>query len=535
MSSGLLDDDVLSAEDAAQVGSLETVRAALVADARSWAVQLEQLSALAVRAERAGAQTRRTLALELAGSWQVSQLTAENWVAQAERFHEALPLTLSMLHAGTLLRHQAVVLLHRTQGSTPEVAAAVEAEVLPAGAGLCPSDLARKVDRVRLRIEAEQTHAAERERQEAEKIAERRTWVRATPEGMAVAGALLAPEQGVSWAAGMDALERRERLADRAAGIDRTAEQRRADLFAALPALVLAGTAQDDRWRREAGLPAGGRISTPAPEDGPVPALFAEPSGGPVPPPWAFTSEQVAAHVTLNVHVPVSTVLELSQEPGSLDKHGPVSAEHIRLLRPKSFRRVIVDAQSGQPIAMDDKPTPAADTPEGRREQLQQMLRPDVVVDADEPQHDPSARLARLIDLRDVRCAGPGCSSSRCDRDHLQPHPTGATSARNLGLLSRRCHSAKHHGWALERHPHGNVTWTSPLHRRYDRPGPWQPPPKVDLHAEPPPPRPAPTAPITGEHEDDGPSLLDRLGTGAPPPAPAPPPSHHGWSDDPPF
>jgi hypothetical protein len=538
MSSGLLDDDVLSPEDAEQVGSLETVRAALVADARSWAVQLEQLSALAARAERTGAQTRRTLALELAGSWQVSQLTAENWVAQAERFHEALPLTLSMLQDGTLLRHQAVVLLHRTQGSTPEVAAAVEAEVLPAGAGLCPSDLGRKVDRVRLRIEAEQADPAERERQEAQKVAERRTWVRATPEGMAVAGALLTPEQGVSWAAGMDALERRERLADRAAGIDRTAEQRRTDLFAALPALVLAATAQDDRWRREAGLPAGGRISSPAPQDGPVPALFEEePPGGRVPPPWAFTPEQVAAHVTLNVHVPVSTVLELSQEPGSLDKHGPVSAEHIRLLRPKSFRRVMVDAQSGQPIAVDDKPTPAADTREGRREQLQQMLRPDVIVDADEPQHDPSARLARLIDLRDVRCAGPGCSSSRCDRDHLQPHPLGATSARNLGLLSRRCHSAKHHGWTLTRHPDSSVTWTSPLHRRYDRPGPWTPPPKIDLHAEPPPPRaaPAPPPPPPDDQEDDGQPLMDRLGAAAPPPKPLAPPSHRGWNDDPPF
>jgi hypothetical protein len=530
MSGDLLDDDVLSAEDAAQVGSLETVRAALVADARSWAVQLEQLSALAARAERAGAQTRRTLALELAGSWQVSQLTAENWVAQAERFHEALPLTLSMLRAGTLLRHQAVVLLHRTQGCTPEVAAAVEAQVLPDGAGLCPSDLGRRVDRVRLRIEAEQTDPAERERQEAEKVAERRTWVRATPEGMAVAGALLTPEQGVVWAAGMDALERRERLADRAAGIDRTAEQRRADLFAALPALVLAGTAQDDRWRREAGLPAGGRISTPAHANGTAP-LFDEATEQPVPPPWAFTPEQVAAHVTLNVHVPVSTVLELSQEPGSLDKHGPLSAEHIRLLRPKSFRRVMVDALSGQPIAVDDKPSPAADTPAGRREQVQQMLRPDVIVGADEPQHDPSARLARLIDLRDVRCAGPGCSSSRCDRDHLQPHPVGATSARNLGLLSRRCHSAKHHGWTLHRHPDSSVTWTSPLHRTYDRPGPWQPPPKVDLHAEPPPLR---QPPLVGPPEDDdNESLLDRLTRE--PEAPPPPVTGRGWSDEPPF
>jgi hypothetical protein len=179
--------------------------------------------------------------------------------------------------------------------------------------------------------------------------------------------------------------------------------------------------------------------------------------------------------------VPVSTVLELSQEPGSLDGYGPVSAEHIRMVRPKSFRRVMVDAFTGRPVALDDKTTPAADTEQGRREQVQTMLRPDVIVDRDEPQHDPSARLARLIDLRDLRCAGPGCSSGRCDRDHLDPHPTGPTSARNLGLLSRRCHSAKHHGWTLTRHPDGSVTWHSPLHRTYQRPGPWTPPPQIDL------------------------------------------------------
>jgi hypothetical protein len=221
------DEDALSPLAAAQVASLDAVAGDLQADARSWGRQLGQLAALAARAEQAGAQTRRTLALELAGSWRVSQLTAEKWLAQADRFHDALPLTLSMLCSGELLRHQAVVLLHRAAPCDPAIAGKVEAEVLPDGAGLCPSDLARQVDRVRLRLESEAADAADAERQEAQKVATRRTWLRAGEDGMAVAGALLTPEQGVAWAAGLDALERRERLADQAAGIDRTAEQRR--------------------------------------------------------------------------------------------------------------------------------------------------------------------------------------------------------------------------------------------------------------------------------------------------------------------
>ena len=244
--------------DAAQCASLDGVRELLAADARSWAAQLVELQALAVRAEAAGVQVRRTLSLELAGSWQVGQLTAERWLAEACRVVEALPRTLAMLGSGTLLRHQAVVLLHRTQGCDPELAQAVEAEVLPEGAALCPSDLQRQVDRVRLRLEAEQQLDAHGER-----VAERRTWLRPVEDGMAVAGALLTAEQGIAWASGMDALERRERQADRAAGVDRTAEQRRADLFAALPAMVLAGWAQDDRWRQQAGVP-GGRGRSPS-------------------------------------------------------------------------------------------------------------------------------------------------------------------------------------------------------------------------------------------------------------------------------
>src|SRR5687767_14256160 len=147
MPAGLLDDDELSPEQAAQVASLDAVHGSLVAEAQGWAARIEHCSALAARADKAGPQTCRTLALELAGSWKVGQLTAERWVAEAERFHDALPLTLSMLRAGDLLVHQAKKLLHGTTYCTPQVARAVEAQVLPAGAALCPSDLEREVKR----------------------------------------------------------------------------------------------------------------------------------------------------------------------------------------------------------------------------------------------------------------------------------------------------------------------------------------------------------------------------------------------------
>ena len=111
---------------------------------------------------------------------------------------------------------------------------------------------------------------------------------------------------------------------------------------------------------------------------------------------------------------------------------------------------------------------------------VRQFAQPIEITDTAEPQHDPSRRLTRLLRLRDVRCAGPGCSvpAARCDRDHLTPYgaPGGHTAAWNLRHLSRRCHRAKHHGWTLTVHPDGNASWLSPLGRTYNRPSPHDPP-----------------------------------------------------------
>ena len=112
------------------------------------------------------------------------------------------------------------------------------------------------------------------------------------------------------------------------------------------------------------------------------------------------------------------------------------------------------------------------------------MLTPAVVADVDEPQHDPSVRLARLVDLRDLYCCGPGCSGSRTERDHLDPWPNGPTNARNLKRESPRGYHANHHGWTLRADDDGSATWTSPLNRSYWRPSPHSPPPKADLWQE---------------------------------------------------
>ena len=443
--------------------ALDAVSTALRADARSWASQVKATARLVAAASAGGGADRSFVELEVAGSWAVSQATATRLLVEADQLHTCLPATLAALETGALLVHQGRVLLHVTRSCSPEVARQVEAEVLAEvladdGTVWCPADLRALASRVVLRVESESVEEQLAEQRRADAAAQRRTWAKPDVDGMGAAGAVLTAEQLAGWSAGMDLLEAQERADDREAGIIRTADQRRADLFAALPALVLAARAD----------------------------------GAPV-----LSSADVRPQVVLTVHVPMATVLGLSAEPGHLDGYGPISAEHVRHLRPVAYRTVLVDESSGRPIRLDERVTPLPDDPDTAWEELRTRLRealvPTVVVDRAEVRHDPSAALCRLVDVRDRRCSGPGCGCTRTHRDHADPWPAGPTAAWNLQRLSARCHRAKHADWTVDRHADGSVTWHSPLGRSYRRPPPHSRPPKVDLHRPSPPRRPPPT------------------------------------------
>ncbi len=458
--------------------ALDAVHAALVADARSWAAQVRATARLVQASQAGGSAERAFVELEIAGAWAVAQATATRLMVEADHLTTCLPATLTALERGRLLVHQARVLLHVTRSCTPAVARQVEAEVLaevladvppPDSVTWCPADLRVRATRVLLRIESEAVDAGLAEQRHADAAAHRRTWARADADGTGVAGAVLTAEQLGTWTAGLDALEAQERRSDREGGVERTADQRRADLFAALPALVLAARADGD----------------------------------------VRSSASVRPQVVLMVHVPMATVLGLSHEPGHLDGYGPVSAEHVRALRPAAYRRVLVDEDSGRPVSVEDQLHPLPDDPDELCRRLRATLVPTVVTDRAEAQHDPSAGLARLVDVRDRRCSGPGCGSTRTHRDHADPWPAGPTAAWNLQRLSARCHRAKHAGWTVHRHADGRVTWHSPLGRVVTRPSPHARPPQVDLRTPSPPRRPPPAA-RRSLTDDKAPAVLRR-------------------------
>ena len=173
--------------------------------------------------------------------------------------------------------------------------------------------------------------------------------------------------------------------------------------------------------------------------------------------------------ITLNLHIPMVTALDLSNAPGVLEGHGPLDAWRLRELLPAAhLREVYVDADSGVPLggqAAAERPRPGQDDPVDLARRIRHMT----LVDRAEPQHDPSARLARDVKTRDQRCSGPGCTlpASRCHLDHEDEFPEGPTAEWNLGDKSPRCHGAKHHGWTADRRPDGSTVWTSPTGRTY--------------------------------------------------------------------
>lgn len=88
--------------------------------------------------------------------------------------------------------------------------------------------------------------------------------------------------------------------------------------------------------------------------------------------------------------------------------------------------------------------------------------------------HDPPARMAELVRLRDRACVHPWCEvdSRDCDLDHIERYdpegPPAQTSPDNLAPLCRRHHRCKTSGrWRYRRLRDGSYLWTGPHLRSY--------------------------------------------------------------------
>ena len=83
----------------------------------------------------------------------------------------------------------------------------------------------------------------------------------------------------------------------------------------------------------------------------------------------------------------------------------------------------------------------------------------------------PSTAIRRTVQVRDLACVFPGCTTAadRCELDHTVPWPHGPTCPCNLAALCKHHHRLKHRdpGWHLVNHGNGHLTWTTPWGTTY--------------------------------------------------------------------
>jgi hypothetical protein len=346
-----------------------------------------------------------------------SLVTAQMYTA-TELVHK-LPATLDALESGTITMRQALTLSDAVIGLYDEVAAEVERRVLPRAGEQTVAAFRRSVQRAVHAVDPRE--AEERHEREA---ADRRVCARPVGDGMGELWALLPLDGLASLMIRLDADASRT-----LPGEARTADQRRADALVALAT--------------------GEACAAPLPN-------------------------QHGRRPSVQVTVAATTLLGLDDQPGELDRFGPIPATMARRLAldpTGTWRRLLTDAVTG------------------------------TLLDYGQTTYKPPRDLTEHVIARDRRCRFPGCGypARRCHIDHRTPFRRGGSTAPdNCECLCPRHHQVKHEaGWTVRGDPADELTWTSPTGHTYrsppgeypvtDRPTPrkLRPPPETEPAADP--------------------------------------------------
>jgi hypothetical protein len=199
----------------------------------------------------------------------------------------------------------------------------------------------------------------------------------------------------------------------------------------------------------------------------------------------------LAVAEVVNLTVPLSTWLGLSQSPGEVAGFGPLAAGDCRRLgeamapHPQTRWYVTIVDKEGRPVAhgclrrrRGQRGSPGGGPgPPSQGTGLVMDVRLEWL-EAGECAHRrevsgyrPSVALEHLIRVRQAVCAFPGCqrAARRCDQDHTIPYDQGGRTCEcNLAPLCRRHHQAKQApGWHLDQPEPGTMIWTTPSGRSY--------------------------------------------------------------------
>jgi hypothetical protein len=370
-----------------------------------------------------------------------------------------LPGTMAVFREGVISRYKAQIISHATQLLDPAEGRAAEAMVLDRAGRLTPGALRAAIARAVMEVAPDK---ARKRREKAAKSTEVRQWAEfsgnAALEGRELppADVLAAGQRIRAWA---DQLK--------AAGLEGSTGELRARAFLDL---LLGRDSRPDK----------------AAAGGVGPAAFA---------------------ATINLTIPLATLLDLADRPGEIPGIGPIDPWLTRDLaaaatqNPKTKWCVTVTDRQGHAIGhgcarpeRQKGPGPpgytftAADqygppggygtwllrTP-GDGPDLRINLDPLSTQDCSHRYqargHDPGVKLRHLSQIRHGTCTGPCCRrpSARSDFEHNVPYEAGGrTCLCNGGPKCRYDHRLKQHPkWKVDQLADGTFRWTTPSGRQY--------------------------------------------------------------------
>ena len=181
---------------------------------------------------------------------------------------------------------------------------------------------------------------------------------------------------------------------------------------------------------------------------------------------------------TVNLTMPLSSLLGLTDMPGELAGFGPVTAHSSReialgtLSAPGVRWCVTVTGDTGQAVGHGCATRSPLKRAGPARPAWTFTMRIKPLADAvcgherESASYRPPPLLRHLVQLRNQRCTAPGCRmpAVACDEDHTVPFDQGGRTCEcNLGPLCRHHHRCKQaDGWRLEQPEPGVFAWVTP-------------------------------------------------------------------------
>jgi hypothetical protein len=185
---------------------------------------------------------------------------------------------------------------------------------------------------------------------------------------------------------------------------------------------------------------------------------------------------------TVNLTVPLTTLLGLADTPGDLGGFGPITAHTAREVAAAALDSaavrwcVTVTGDSGQAVGHGcaHRRRPARGDPATNwafTVKLEPLASIDCGHQRESRHYRPPPSLWHLIQIRNQRCTHPGCRmpAARCDDEHTVPFGHGGKTCEcNLAPVCRHHHRVKQlENWRLEQPEPGVLVWVTPSGWKY--------------------------------------------------------------------